>query len=639
MTRMYDEVKIDNVDVTSYRITWVLTEEFGFDNPAINICNIEVSTNIFNVLPNLSLGSYITIKRGFVTPTDWFEFEGTVISILYKIDRYVITCYDLLFEGFKKKITSSWDRNIDTAQGVGSEIFKELLTDCNLSYDATSIESTGTLESLRVQKFIAKAEEGIKKMQQIANIYGMFITRKPSTGFVYLKKKGYEVFPITLNVGVEISNELQWNLDMLNLRNKITVKGASQKDVIKETFTADTAQTTFELSKTPEETQIDVDGVRQVRGILTSSTPGTFQYSVDKDTKTVTWVSAFSGGESVVINYGAFIPVPIIVKDINSINTYGGPYKTPNEYEINTPQIVNAQDAELQANDLKNRYAVPGYFTNISLSNTTLETNRPELGQIVNVIDSRQGKTATMLINKMQKTYPHLYDQLGVGNQYWQVTDMYINVSNNLRSLMETLQQNQDILIHVLDGLDTTYSYETRYLIEQKQEMNYPALTGIFDDDTNGILGTNQLNSYTGDGFVTSQVIQHNGIYVEDFHDTDFKDTTLDTGYWDTTNKRLAMTSSTDQTQVYNTINQSEYIFKNLTTPITKAKLTGDETKFGNDTVLYYLSNDGKNTWEPVTNNVSHTFTNSGLSINWRILFVGNGANQTYIENLEVVNE
>jgi hypothetical protein len=64
-------------------------------------------------------------------------------------------------------------------------------------------------------------------------------------------------------------------------------------------------------------------------------------------------------------------------------------------------------------------------------------------------------------------------------------------------------------------------------------------------------------------------------------------------------------------------------------------KITATETKFGTDKILYYVSVDKYN-WETITLNETYYFNTQGTSLYLRIIFVGNGANQTYLEDLRV---
>ena len=112
-------------------------------------------------------------------------------------------------------------------------------------------------------------------------------------------------------------------------------------------------------------------------------------------------------------------------------------------------------------------------------------------------------------------------------------------------------------------------------------------------------------------------------------------DSATNTAHWDTTNHRLVMSSSTDKRATYNTIATSKKIVANSKN-VTKATLNTDETKYGNDQILYYLSADGGTNWVEVTSGVEHTFSNLGTDLRYKVVFIGSGANETYISDIKI---
>jgi hypothetical protein len=137
----------------------------------------------------------------------------------------------------------------------------------------------------------------------------------------------------------------------------------------------------------------------------------------------------------------------------------------------------------------------------------------------------------------------------------------------------------------------------------------------------------------TGRETTVKAVFNPFNIYYETFRFEDFK-STPHTADWNTTLYRLAMTTDTDQTQIYNTVATFSEIYKGGDT-IQYVKITATETKFGNDNILYYVSVDNLN-WETITLNETCYLNTQGTSLYLRIIFVGNGANQTYLEELRV---
>ena len=69
---------------------------------------------------------------------------------------------------------------------------------------------------------------------------------------------------------------------------------------------------------------------------------------------------------------------------------------------------------------------------------------------------------------------------------------------------------------------------------------------------------------------------------------------------------------------------------------ITRATLIANEITVGNDSFAYLLSADGGTNWEQVTNGVEHVFANTGTDLKFRIIGVGTGGANTYIDYLEI---
>lgn len=135
------------------------------------------------------------------------------------------------------------------------------------------------------------------------------------------------------------------------------------------------------------------------------------------------------------------------------------------------------------------------------------------------------------------------------------------------------------------------------------------------------------------EGAVTAVGEETTSTWDEDFNTADYA-ATGNTADWDTTNSRLAMSSSSDHGTMYNTQGTTTAIASGT---IVSATLTADETKWdAGDQILYYLSKDGGTSWEQVENGVLTTFTPTGTSLKVRVIFIGSGGSSTYIENLSV---
>jgi len=442
---MKTEVRINGSVVTSYLAkprgsdAWKVEDDS--DN-AVSIADVSFKPNIFSILP-IETGSVITIKRGFVTATDEFVFEGEIDD--WSSHRTVVTfkCKDKLVEAIKANITYSYDINNDPSGGVISEIFKDMINVWTpLVADDTSVTSTGVTNKL--DKFIAMGEDVYDKGWQLANLVGYFVRYSPALGKVEFRPKGENVYPDTLTVGDQITIVPKWRKNAQQLVNKITVNGATQYDKIVESFAG--PGTEFDLAKTPEDTEVRIGG--QTGTLLTRGIAGstsTYDYSVDRDTKKLTFTSSRS---NIWIRYGAQVPIPVVVQDDDSIDTYGGPDKTPNEKEINVTDARTVADAQIYAIQYIELYKEPFRSTSFPLSNAQLAIQPIAPGDMVHIVDNKNSETINdnFVVHKVVKTYPHKNDKIFIGEEDWKTEQWQFNVERNIKKLLKEQAENQDLV-------------------------------------------------------------------------------------------------------------------------------------------------------------------------------------------------
>jgi len=165
----------------------------------------------------------------------------------------------------------------------------------------------------------------------------------------------------------------------------------------------------------------------------------------------------------------------------------------------------------------------------------------------------------------------------------------------------------------------------------------------ILGHSVNGVLGTaNGMNGSQiqlgeqGRTLTVVRIVNPNNTFREHFRDTVFRDgTSVNTADWNTTLYRLAMTTDTDQTTVYNTIATLSSIFYNEVT-VSKVLINAKETKHGNDIIRYMVSADGGSNWQEITKATDTLLENPGQDLRIQVIFMGSGANETYLENLQV---
>lgn len=206
------------------------------------------------------------------------------------------------------------------------------------------------------------------------------------------------------------------------------------------------------------------------------------------------------------------------------------------------------------------------------------------------------------------------------------------NTSGNLNPADDT--------VPLLKKINETLRLEEGSSIISTQEIGHSFILG---HSINGVLGvangTDGQQIILGDGgkgaSVVVYVVNPNNTFNEHFSSTTFS-TSPTTANWDTTNLRLAMHTSNIHTTIYNTVATLSSIFLNNQT-VLSATVNATETKFiTTDLIKYYLSADGGANWEEASIGVGHAFTATGQDLRVRIVFIGQGGCDTYIEDLQI---
>lgn len=542
---MTDQVTVNGIDVTSYRTAWAFSSEW---QESIDSAVIVFAPSVNNI-QKMEVGLSVQIKRGYVTATDEFVFDGQVTQVAPSVTEIKITCKNRLYDAIKSARTKSWDKDIDTSVGIGSEIFKDICTHSQLSFTPAagvltngSIYYTGNGTYDVITKFIQNDEDDYQKMNDIANIYNYIVTYDYANGYVNFKPKGYTVYPIDLRVGTEIPGQIKWKENMEQLINQIKVQGATVYDKMVETFAG--PATEFTLTRTPEDTEVRINSTTtndlQKRGQKNIGTIGTdFNYYVDVEKKKIVFSGAVS---NVWINYGAQVPLPLILSNLTSINKYGGPNKIPHFSKVAYTDIKDIADAENRGRAILDKYSIPFLEAEgVPVLDSVIQTNGViSPGVMLNIIDSFNNITVTVFVKEVEKSWPHVYDKITIGDQIWRTEDWQTNQMKKINLLFNELNKNQDILYQTFD-FNRDITYERRYMKLQKTDLTAfdgvifdNVLFGGFDDVNFGFDGT-------GDVTTTTKIVQGSNTYKEFVYDNDFKGSC--TATWNTTTKELTFTS------------------------------------------------------------------------------------------------
>ena len=546
---MQDYIEIAGIDVTESRLTWNFYSEW---DQSIDALDIKLAISVSSLLTP-TVGQVIIVKRGFTTSTDEFVFEGQITQVMPETNVFKLVCKNILYDAIKSAQVNSWDKDINTEAGVGSEIFKAICDNSELTYSPAkgvltdgSIINTGASDQTLIRKFIQNDEDDFQKMNELVNIYNYTITYDYDNSLVNFKPKGYITYPAVLNVGTEIPGQIKWKENMEQMCNKAKIQGATVYDKIPETFAG--PATTFTLAKTPEDTEVYINTTTiQTRGQKDVGTIGTdFDYYIDVETKKL----VFSGDVSnVVINYGAQVPMDIVIKNVTSIETYGGPNKKPHFKKFKFTDIKDVFDAESRGNAIIAKYGVPFIeAVNIPVIDSVIAENRNfNPGDMVQIIDTFNDKDLTVSIKSVMKSWPHINDEITVGDEIWRTENWQARQMEKIEQLINELNKNQDILIQRID-ISRTINLERRYAYGQIKDRSGDGVnTFILGHPTFGILGTQELGD-VGTSWATVSLAQGNGIYKEFLYDTVFEGAGL--ADWDTANKWIDFPVSTLRTNI-----------------------------------------------------------------------------------------
>jgi len=619
-------VEINGIDVTETCSTWDVNEE---NQNAISTLDITFNNNVLS-LHSLQEGDTIVVKRGLVTGQEETVFRGQVMQISTFPAGYTLFCNNRLQECIKKKVTKSWEQETDPEAGILTDIFITLVN----NYTPLTISSSNVVPNPQTMfKLVCDNDSVWDIMNKIANFLNYQIRYEPSDDSVHFAPKGYTSYATTLEVGTNVVKRPIWKKDIKGMVNHVTINGATVFDDGKiQFFNGDGSNKTFQLLWTPEGTEVRIGGASGT--ILERGQKGADEkdYWIDVEKKQIRCTTApASGTNNVYIKYGAQVPQPVIKRNQTSIDTYGGENQTAIEGVYTFPDLKSLGDAELKADDILNRFSTPFISTKLLVANDITDI---EVGQFVNVVDAFESESRSLLVNKIVKKFPHVNDEIYVGDKIFRAEDWQTTIEDRLHNILKELNKNQDF-IRVVYEFNEEIEYVRRYIKLQKASIAGDGF--ILGHPDFGILGTNKLKSLddlylywdsddagtwddfnwaddTATNYETKVIIQGQNIYQEDFIDEDFKDTTNNTANWSTTNKNVDNTTGT--------IFQTSSIFLDSNSEdLKQVVLTSDEDLGTGVSIIYSISADGGSNWQTITKGTTQTITNQGKDLRLKGVF------------------
>ncbi len=522
---MADRIVVNGVDVSSYKIAWSHEEMW---REAIPSMTIEFRLSFPSEMP-ISTAMSIQVYRTINTADDDFVFDGEITQVKTQPDKIICECKGRLIEAIKAVQTRSWDKDIDPEAGIGSEIMKTLIINSNLNctpaqYDTTTVGSiffTGSDTENLITKFIQRDEDNYDRMNLIADQYDCILRYNNVDSLIYFQPKGYSVYPYTLTVGVEIPKSIVWKENKEQLVNKVIVSGATVYDTVVETFGG--PATSFTLQKTPEDTEVRVGGsggTLQTRGTKGVGTLGVnHTYEIDTESKTLTFASAQS---NVYIKYSTQVPCPVVLTNQTSIDTYGGPNKTPSVKKLSYTDLKNLADAEARGRSVIDKYSTPfleAQGVKISEQQTRLQVVKP--GDLLHIVDPQAKKDVHVFVQAVRKTSPQPLDEIDIGDKIWRTETWQADQMKKINQIFNDLNKNQNIITQIFDFSDSV-SFEPMYTAVYKGDRS-ASNTLIWDSPVKGIWDTGLWGPDTLPETLEI-MIPGNNEFKEYFYSTEFID-------------------------------------------------------------------------------------------------------------------
>ena len=581
-------VTIGGVDITSNVVGYKIIDSIDETTSA----TIELSNNGRDDL-DYDTQQEVVITRGLTTSSDYTIFRGNIAKIENSTgERTRVTAYDKLWLLDRKSLTKTYDINIDPEAGVISAIAEDLIqTYGGLTAD---VEASGSINVL--DKFYALNKSLLELLRELADLLDYTVYYDPNADTVNFKSRGFTSFGTILSVGDNIVEIPVWDYDYTKIANVVTVTGDFQELETTKSFVATALQTNFVLDFVPESVKVYEDAASppttlKVGGVVGQST--SFDYSVDKENKTIIFQTGVTGANNVEVRYSYLEPIVVSQKNPVSRAAFGD-----YTYDKYMDTIKTTSDGEKKINEIITKFGGPTINTKIRTKNVF----GIFAGYSVTVVDPYNNENREVMVRRIIKEYPIVIDTLHIDNE--PLFEEYILQNKTLERIdrLERKNQSRGTLINELFTLDRTYKPRRRYLKLQKETIT-DTDSLIWDHPTQGQWndGGSNTEQWGGTAFGSTTVqklVQGRMIYEEYCYDTDFHDAINSTATFSTVTNDISFTAG----QIW----YSSVI--DLGTTLSQIKVDLG-TVVG--TVLIEISSDNKATWQTVTEGTLTTVTTS----------------------------
>lgn len=614
-------VKIAGIDVSSKRISVEIRDEY----------QDKISSAV--IVFRFDVNKLITLSK-FQSVVIWENYSGTLetdanrrfIGEVRKIEKDVgtikVICFGELSKAIGGEVNQTFDKNIDSEAGEGSEIFITLAELSGLTADSSSVIATGTSNTdIVIDKFVCKNAEPYERMQALADIYDYQFYFRPSVAKAFFEPRGFALNDNVIYIGGDNNNVQSFPKlveDSTKLFNRVEIKGAFDEVKKTELFDGTGSQDTFTLNFEPEIVTVTVGGVEQTGGVEGSTS--VFDYKIDKSNKQIIFESGSipgAGSDNVVINYSyrqersVFRNNETSIAELNRVISQRFTFK----------DIESVDDAERRGDKILEIYSNEFVTTKVKIKPITAENFGLEAGQKIRVVYDRYDFDRVMVIKTMLTRFPENDVELSLGDKEVRIAGMDFDNSKRLKRIEEELAKGSTFVTESKDIPHTLTSARRDLKINQQdydQAAGY-SIWGLGTDDGFFDWGSGKWGTHD-DAFEAEEehtINQTNNIYDEDFDDQDYEDSGTATG-WGTGS--ISFTSGQ--------IAQSKtFLLNDLTVVsviITPTEVSGSFT---------YEIDTGSG-FETVTPNTRVFLTNAGTSARFRV--TENLASTGNIQNIKI---
>lgn len=584
-------IKIDGVDVTSYRIE---ADVNAVKNPESSYCSLVLSQEVTNDV-SISNGSIISITEGPETNEEYNVYYGYVLRVYQRGSDLEVVCRDPLWYAKRRYINRVYDINIDPEAGKISAIAEDLLDAIDLP---STVVDSGT--DVVVERFIVTGFDIANRLDNLALYLNWQVYFSQQDRTVHFEPKTQTSYGITLSVGGNVLNQPIWALDIEQTANVVTVNGATREQGgIEETFSGTGSKILFILENIPNIVEIYIGSISEANR-QTEGVPGVtenFDYSVNRELKIITFETAPPvGTDNVIVVYSAKLPVPVKVKNYDLIQELANsdyPNGLELEQQFSFDDIKTVDDAKERAITIRDELGVQGLSTDLEFDGFDLHP-----GMFVTVNDTWNNRVENVVVTKVRYDFTNGLKIVEVGDREFDLTDTIQSILFRIRQQELKGVDNNEIFLTIFDPL-----LETDVWVVDR--LNKTTIGGDFlywDHPTQGEWDNFDWGPDTDAVTTTQKIVHPLGTYYEDLRDDDFVDSGSTTATVSTSAHSISFTTG----QVF----VSEGVYRDVQLSTVKWSFPSGSIT-GQANLTFEVQVDGS-TWEEVNINESHTIVNTG---------------------------